>query len=140
MSLRVVFDTNVVISALLFRAGRLSWLRQHWSSGGGVPLVSPATTEELVAALAYPKFELTREDIESRLGDYLPYAEVVPARPRAATGLRCRDPKDQAFIDLALAAKANVLVTGDHDLLALAAQAPFAIETPETYRGRFASG
>jgi len=139
VSLRVVFDTNVVISALLFHSGRLSWLRAHWASRTVVPLASSATVTELVGALAYPKFGLTRDEIQNRLGDYLPHVEVVPKRVSAASSLRCRDAADQAFLDLAVAGGADVLVTGDKDLLALAPQAPFAIETPETYARRFES-
>jgi len=137
MKLRVVFDTDVVISALLFRSGRRSWLRAHWASGTVIPLASSATVTELVGALAYPKSGLTRDEIENRLGDYLPHVEVVAKRTGAVSSLRCRDAADQAFVDLALAGRADVLVTGDKDLLALAAQAPFALETPEAYGKRF---
>jgi predicted nucleic acid-binding protein len=44
--------------------------------------------------------------------------------------------KDQLFLDLAQSGKADLLVTGDDDLLALAGQMAFLIETPETYRRR----
>lgn len=136
MSLRVVFDTNVVISALLFRAGRLSWLRTHWPSGAVVPLASADTVSEIVGVLAYPKFQLTRAEIEDRLGDYLPYVEVVQKVARVLA-THCRDTADQKFVDLAMAGRADLLVSGDKDLLALKAAARFAIETPEEYARRF---
>jgi predicted nucleic acid-binding protein len=53
------------------------------------------------------------------------------------SSLRCRDAKDQIFLDLCASAAADVLVTGDADLLSLAHLAEFAIETPEAYRLRF---
>ena len=87
--------------------------------------------------LAYAKFKLTPLEQFDLLSDYVPYCEIVDLRELAP--MRCRDPKDQPFLDLAYNGDAQVLVTGDADLLALAAQTPFAIETPEQYRARFVS-
>ena len=52
MRLRVVFDTGTVVSTLLFKMGRLSWLRRHWAEGSCTPLVSRATAEELTRVLS----------------------------------------------------------------------------------------
>jgi hypothetical protein len=49
----------------------------------------------------------------------------------------CRDKNDQQFLDLAQSGKADLLVTGDRDLLALSGQTSFLIETPQAYRVRF---
>lgn len=132
---RVVFDTNVVLSALLFRAGRLAWLRSHWASGRVVPLVSADTVTELVRVLAYPRFGLSQVEIEELLCIYLPFAEPVSVA-RHASAPRCRDAADQKFVDLALAGRADILVTGDKDLLALGKAVPFSIEKPEPYARR----
>jgi predicted nucleic acid-binding protein len=48
----------------------------------------------------------------------------------------CRDLKDQMFLDLAQSGGADILVSGDEDLLVLVGQTGFAIETPEAYRIR----
>jgi predicted nucleic acid-binding protein len=56
--LRVVHDTNVAVSALLFRAGRLAWLRDAWAAGAVVPLVCRSTIAEPEQVLFYPKFDL----------------------------------------------------------------------------------
>ena len=48
---RAVLDTNVVLSALLFPRGQLSWLRAAWQQGRLRPLVSKVTTEELMRAI-----------------------------------------------------------------------------------------
>lgn len=133
--LRAVFDTNTVVSALLFDGGRLAWLRQHWRQGGSVPLVSRATVAELTRVLSYPKFRLTPEDSIELLGDYLPYCETV--EPAGNCLIICRDPKDQPFLELAQSGKADLLVTGDHDLLALAGQTSCLIETPDVFQMRF---
>lgn len=133
--IRVVFDTNIVLSALVLKSSRLAWLRAHWQNSMCNPLVSQATAAELVRVLAYPKFRLSQEDCEELLAEYLPYCEIVT--PRRRCRIACRDPKDQPFLDLAYAAEAKVLITGDRDLLALSSSVPFAIETPESYRLRF---
>lgn len=135
---RVVFDTNVVLSALLFTHGRLSWLVDHWQTGGCVPLVSRATAGELTRILAYPKFRLTADEQLEALAAYAPYCEAVEIAQSCP--ILCRDPKDQSFLDLAESGDAQILVTGDDDLLALAGQTAFVIETPEGYSTRFASG
>jgi putative PIN family toxin of toxin-antitoxin system len=132
---RVVFDTNVVLSALLFPAGRLAWLRAHWLEGGTVALVSPATALELTRVLSYSKFRLSQQYRMEALALYLPYCEIVEVTE--ACPLRCRDAKDQMFLELAQSGKAGLLVTGDDDLLALSGQTSFLIETPEIYARRF---
>ncbi|MBK6557146.1 MAG: PIN domain-containing protein, partial [Comamonadaceae bacterium] len=54
--LRVVLDTNVVLSALVFGGGAAGRVRLCWQQGTFVPLASTATVQELVRVLAYPKF------------------------------------------------------------------------------------
>lgn len=134
MSQRVVFDTTTVVSALLFANGRLAWLRQHWQDGSCVPLISRATTTELTRVLGYPKFHLSPEDRHELLAEYLPYCEVVEVT--AICPVPCRDVNDQPFLDLAQSGSAALLVSGDHDMLALAGQTEFLIESPEAYRNR----
>jgi uncharacterized protein len=131
---RVVFDTNVVLSALLFPAGRLAWLREHWRERGALPLVSPGTARELTRVLAYSKFRLTEKYRMELLAMYIPYCESL--EPTEECPIECRDPKDQLLLDLAHSGKADLLITGDDDLLALAGLAAFLIETPEAYRLR----
>lgn len=127
---RIVCDTNVVVSALLFADGRLAWLRQCWRDGVIIPLLSEGTVRELMTVLAYPKFRLTADDIDALLSDYLPYGQSIHPLPEQPRAPRCRDLSDQLFVDLALAGNADFLVTGDKDLLALDGQLPCAVVTP----------
>jgi putative PIN family toxin of toxin-antitoxin system len=130
---RIVFDTNVVISSLLFRLGRLAELREMWWSGAAIPLVSRTTTEELLRVLAYPKFKLEDARRDELLADFLPFAEIVTIPyPPPKTPL-CRDPDDVQFLELAIAGKADALVTGDADLHALEGRVKIAIVTPERW-------
>ena len=117
---RVVIDTNLVLSALVFAQGRLTPLRQGWQAQRIRPLVSRVTAAELIRVLAYPKFRLSPTEQRELLADYLPCCETVriPAPPPKTPA--CRDAFDVPFLQLALAGKARALVTGDRDLLSLA--------------------
>lgn len=134
---RVVFDTNVVLSALLFAGPATRRLRGLWQQGACTPLVSTATAGELVRVLAYPKFRLSRSEQEELLADYLPHATVValPVPPPPVPA--CRDPYDMPFLQLAAFGKA-VLVTGDRDLLVLAGKTKFPIVAVEPFIAGFA--
>jgi putative PIN family toxin of toxin-antitoxin system len=119
-SMRVVLDTNVVLSALVFGGGPAGRLRLGWQQLAFVPLVSTATAQELVRVLAYPKFRLSQSDQEELLADYLPYAQAVRIPQPPPTVPECRDPMDVPFLHLAVIGKVQLLVSGDKDLLALA--------------------
>lgn len=133
---RVVCDTNVVVSALVFSQGKLARLRDAWIHGEFVPLVSEATSAELARVLQYPKFRLTSEEQETLLDDYLRYTEAVPVPQPPPSTPPCRDPDDVKFLELAIEAKADWLVTGDRDLLELTDTiARFRILTPAAALG-----
>lgn len=132
---RVVLDTNVLLSALLFHNGSVVWLRRAWQAETICPLASRDTAAELIRVLAYPKFGLTADDREDLLGDYLPWCETVTV-PDGVAVPDCRDPFDRPFLALALAADADALITGDKDLLALAADFAVPILTPGAFRQR----
>ena len=131
---RAVIDTNVVVSAFVFRAGTLAWLREAIVSGALIPLVSNDTLAEMVRVLAYPRFGLTPKDRESVIVHYMEHAEAIK-QPRTRARLpRCRDPHDEIFIRLAYAAEADAVVTGDGDLLALALESRIPILSPAAFR------
>jgi len=116
---RVVLDTNVVLSALVFCGGAAGQVRLAWQRGLVLPLASTATVQELVRVLAWPKFRLSQAEQDELLADYLPYAETVriPQPPPAVPD--CRDALDVPFMHLAETGKAQALVTGDRVLLAV---------------------
>jgi uncharacterized protein len=130
---RVVLDTNVVLSTLVFAQGPHAPLRHLWQRERCLPLVSRATTEELLRVLAYPEFKLTAEEQQELLADYLPYCETVhiPVKPPKTPA--CRDPFDIPFLQLAVAGKARCLVTSDRDLLVLSRRLSCPIVTPEKF-------
>lgn len=137
--MRVVLDTNTVLSALLFPRGRLSWIRHLWMAGRILPLVCTATARELIDALAYPKFKLDEDGIQTLLAAYLPFAETIDVNDDTVVNVPlCRDPDDQMFLRLAAIGRAEVLVSGDRSILELAERLPFAVETAAEFQKRFA--
>lgn len=99
-----------------------------------MPLISRATTAELTRVLGYSKFQLSPGDRRELLAEYLPYCEVIELTERCESV--CRDAHDQPFLDLAHSGRADLLISGDQDLLVLARQTTFLIETPDAYRRR----
>ena len=117
---RVVIDTNLVLSALVFPQGRLTELRAAWQDRRIQTLVSKDTAGELIRVLAYPKFKLSLQEQQELLADYLPYSKAVAIPCPPPPTPVCRDRFDLPFLQLAAAARADALVTGDKDLLSLA--------------------
>lgn len=133
--LKVVLDTNVVISATLFGSGLMKPLRLALQAGRVVPVICKETRAELLRVLAYEKFELAEADIARVLALYLPNAhfheiDLTVANTRQIPA--CRDARDQIFLDLAQSASVDYLVSGDQDLLVLATtpNLPFRILKP----------
>jgi len=139
VSLRVVLDTNIVLSALLFTNGRLAFIRHAWQQGRLTPLVCRQTVEELLRVLAYPKFKLTAAEREDLLADFLPHTQNASLPACAPQLPQCRDAKDQVFLVLAHAANA-ALVSGDGDVLALKGEVTFPILSAQELAALLPSG
>jgi putative PIN family toxin of toxin-antitoxin system len=131
---RIVVDTNVLISRLLLPAsvsGRA--LRRAVDSGQLV--VSEATMEELATVLGRRKFDpyLSIADRQEfirllgRIAEMIPVVRVVRA---------CRDPRDNKFLEVAVNGGADLIVTGDRDLLELDPFMGIGILTPAAYLTR----
>lgn len=129
----VVIDTNLVLSALVFAQGRVTPLRQAWQAQRIQPLVSRVTAAELIRVLAYPKFKLTPEEQQELLADYLPYCKIIKIPEPPPRTPPCRDAFDVPFLQLALADKAKVVITGDQDLLDLAGDFACPIPSAEQF-------
>jgi putative PIN family toxin of toxin-antitoxin system len=135
-AVRAVLDTNIAVSALLFARGRLAPIRLAWQANKFVPLVSTATTEELIRVLGYAKFKLSSANREELLADYLPYCTTVNIPRKAPKTPACRDPWDLPFLQLAVHTRADFLVTGDKDLLDIRDKMRFETITAEAFMSR----
>jgi putative PIN family toxin of toxin-antitoxin system len=126
-----VVDTNVLVSRLLAPRGVAAQAMDH-ALARGVLLVSEATLEELAEVLARPKFDpyVPRPDRQHFIALLGGVARLVPIlRPIHA----CRDPRDDKFLDVALAGGAQAIITGDQDLLALHPFLGIQILTPTRF-------
>ena len=114
--MRLVVDTNVFVSAALkeasWPAGTVRWLAAY----DGL-LKTPATEGEVFAVLQRPRIapKITPLFLD-HLRRLFAAAELVTITERVAA---CRDPKDDTFLELAVNGRADVIVSGDADLLAL---------------------
>lgn len=119
-ALRVVFDTNVLLSLFVFADSRFAPLRGEVASGRWIALTSPACLAEFRRVLGYPLFALDHERQEAAYAAYLALACVIDAKPEPAVDLpRCKDRDDQKFLELARDGQADWLVTADKLLLRL---------------------
>ena len=129
--MRVVLDTNAVVSALLF-SGISSELVSLWQKGLMTLLLSREILDEYLRVFSYPKFELTEEEIKELIQEeILPYAEVV--KPKRRLRVVQRDPSDDKFIECAVAGKARVIISGDKDLLSLGRYRQIRILSPAKF-------
>ncbi|WP_457755656.1 putative toxin-antitoxin system toxin component, PIN family [Thermodesulfatator indicus] len=136
--LRVVLDTNVLISALLFR-GELSKLILALKQQAFVLLFSEETLKEFIKVLHYPKFGLTKEEIEYLLqSEIMPHAEIINPILKFGENV-CSDKEDQKFLELAVSAKADYLVSGDNDLLEIKEFQKIKIISPAEFLKFFSS-
>ena len=129
--MRVVLDTNAVISALLF-SGSSSKLVSLWQKGLITALLSRQILDEYLRVLTYPKFKLSPEEIKELIQEeILPYAEVF--KPKRRLRVVHRDPSDNKFIECAVAGKARVIISGDKDLLSLGRYQQIRIQSPAQF-------
>ncbi len=128
---RAVVDTNILVSRLLFpRSTPGRAVRKIL--GEGQLLASNATLTELADVLSRPKFG-PYVSIADRQGFLRRLARFVEMVPITYTVRACRDPDDDKFLELALNGDAEVIVTGDRDLLVLSPFRGVRIVTPATY-------
>ena len=107
---------------------------------GLVPASGERGRETPAGRVAYPKFALDAGERRDLLDDYLPFCETVPVPDPPPAVPECRDPSDRPFLELALAGRADALVTGDADLLTLADVFPVPILPPADFRRRLSHG
>jgi len=115
----VVIDTNVIVSALLF-GGKPGELIRLWKTGEIQPLISKEITEEYLRVFAYPKFNLSENEIGFLFNhEILPYFKAVKIKSgRWKTAIQ-DDPSDDMFIRCAVSGMCNIIISGDRHLLDL---------------------
>lgn len=114
---RCVFDTNVLISGLIFENSKPGRAFRHTLNNGQV-LLSRQVLEELNEVLTREKFQhyVSEEDREEFLNLFVERAKFITPTEHIQV---CRDPKDDKFLELAISGNAKYIISGDHDLLTL---------------------
>lgn len=131
---RVVVDTNAFISRLLV-PDSLPGQAVRKAVDTAQLLVSEATLIELADVLSRPKFD-PYVTIEDRQEFFRRLSRVVEVVPITYVVHACRDPRDDKFLELALNGNADLIVTGDDDLLVLNPFRDIPIITPAGYLKR----
>jgi uncharacterized protein len=129
-ALRVVLDTNVLVSGLAYPRGIPGRILDAWRLGGVQLVLSRYILDEVVRVLPrLTKERLAPSQIRALADTFLFFSEIVD--PSIETEQRLRDIADEPVLGTLLAANAEYLITGDKDLLALAHLYP--IVTPASF-------
>jgi putative PIN family toxin of toxin-antitoxin system len=117
---RAVIDTNILVRALINRAGTVRPMLTALDAGLYTVVLSAALLTELTRVLRRPRmrtrYGIAEDDIRDLLQLLIRHGEIVmPTR----TIQVCRDPRDDMFLEAAVAGGADVIVSGDKDLLVL---------------------
>jgi putative PIN family toxin of toxin-antitoxin system len=131
---RVVIDTDVFISGVLSTTSVPARCIEAVVSSGQL-IATEATLKGLFERLLSPKFDphVTRARREELLSRLAPLVEIVEAVQQVRA---CRDPRDDKFLEAAVNGRADVIITGDQDLLELNPFRMIAIVSPADYLGR----
>ena len=133
-TLRVVLDTNVLVSGIAYPGGVPGRIVRAWRQGSLVVALSRHILDELRRSLPRVNHRLnwTPQEIEDEV-DALGVLAVVVEPEQVAPGT-VRDPSDLLVLGTLLASKADYLITGDKDLLTLSKQYPTIISPADFWR------
>ena len=120
--LRVVIDTNVIVSGIISRKGAPAEILNAWRERHFLLLISPAIVAEVRSVLGYPrireKYTLSDQEIDQMISLLEHDAMLVPGIADVAGSLPA-DSQDEMFLACAVDGGADVIVSGDHHLLDL---------------------
>jgi len=134
-AVKVVVDTNVLVSALLF-GGTPGKLVALWQRGAIKPMASKEIVDEYLRVLTYPKFKLSEEDINYLLyQEIIPFFDIIEVQP--GPPILNKDSQDDKFIRCALAANAAYLISGDQHLQDLKFYQKIKILSPAEFMKKY---
>jgi len=127
-SIRAVLDTNVLVSGLAYPNGISGRIVDGWLQGGLAAVLSHYILDEMIRVQPrVPANRRTQAEIRDLAESFLGLAEIVV--PDFAVESALRDPAGQQILGTLRASKADYLITGDKDLLALAEKYPILMPT-----------
>lgn len=132
--MRAVVDTDLLVTGLIRPRGAIGSVLARLREARFVAVVSPAILDEMVGVLSRPrlceKYGIDDGAVETFLRFLLLRAELV--KP-AVEVRRCRDRRDDELLEAALVGRADRLVTGDADVLALGTVEHVRIISPASF-------
>lgn len=131
MALKAVLDTNVLVSALLWKGTPHELLLKAFDRKFQI-IISEDIVHELVAVLKLEKFALENGEIESILRMLSILAEAV--KTSFSSGIKLKHAGDQNIVDCAVSGSADFIVTGDRELLNLGSVGNIKIITPKDFK------
>ena len=131
---RIVIDTSVLISATLMDESIPARARNHAVRNGKL-VATDETVGEFINTLLLPKFDkyASRQAREVVTRAYPAIVDLVPVNQVIRA---CRDPRDDKFLEAAVNGRADLIITGDKDLLVLNPFAGILILSPAEYLAR----
>jgi putative PIN family toxin of toxin-antitoxin system len=133
---RVVLDTNVLVSGLAYPGSVPGRIVSAWQNGGLDVVLSKYILDEMVRVLPkLARIKLSPSEIRDLADSFMFMAEIV--EPSSNLEAALRDKADGPVLGTLLAAKADYLITGDKDLLALSGR--HSIVTPACFWERHGS-
>ncbi len=131
---KVVLDTNVLISGVLFEDGTEAEILQSAANADIDVFTSPDILAEFAEVIARPKLQLNREEVSAACEFILSLTKLImPMKPVKA---QVRDPGDLKLLECGREAKADFIVTGDKDLVILGRFDKAKIVTPSKFARR----
>ncbi len=132
--MRVVLDTNVLISGIFF-SGPPAQILTAWQAEKIQIVVSTEIIEEYWRVGERLAQKYIGIDIEPTLGLIIKNAELIQAPP--LSGQISRDPHDDKFIACALAGNVGFIISGDNDLLTIASYREVQVLTPRAFLSEY---
>ena len=137
MRVSAALDTNALVSGLMIADGPPRQIVDAWLTACFDLVTSLYLMDELAQVLSYPgiaeRLRLDEGELNAILAALLSRAKVTPGEPRLP-GV-ARDPKDDAVVACAVEGRADYIVTGDQDLLALGEHQGIRVVTPRRFLG-----
>ena len=137
--LRVVIDTNVLVSSVISKKGAPAVLIQAWSDRLFDLVTSEAIIAEIGRVLSEPRLKQVfniSDDRIARLVELLRKGSILVPGSAAVAGAVPADPSDEMFLAAALDGNADVIISGDKDLLKIETFRGIAIITPRQFLDR----
>ena len=135
VQVKLVLDTNIIVSSVISQRGYSAKIRGKWQSGEVQLATSREILQEVEWVLNYPRIQKRHRWTPKQVSEFVKQIRansVFVAKTRKVKAVE-EDPDDDKFIECALAAKARIIITGDPHLLSIKKYKNISIVTPREF-------